>query len=141
MGKFKPGDRVRTTEEALKMGIERTIKHGRIIGPINRSRYSVLWDGAKHEYIIHDYWLELIVETPHKTIDFGKKLRAWRQSHGYSFRQAGKYLGMHNSDIYRYETGKRKNPRKRTLIRVAERMNTCPAEFLDCGCTNHKAPT
>lgn len=135
MSKFIIGDTVRWTDEALAMNVgDRGELTGKVRSSASRKRVLVRWS-PKKEFLINEYWLELAPqEVIFKTVDFGQKLKSWRLQHGYSYRQAAKHLGMDNSCLYRYETNKRKNPRKRTIIRVAERMGICPKDFLRCDC-------
>jgi hypothetical protein len=132
---FRIGDTVRWTDEAIQMGVA---ARGELIGIVrsfgSKKRLLIRWS-SKKEFFVNQYWLELTPkEVIYKTVNFGQRLKNWRLSHGYSYRQAAKYLGMDNSCIYRYETNKRANPRKQTIIRVAERMGICPKDFLRCDC-------
>lgn len=65
-----------------------------------------------------------------ETIAFGQRLRALRAERGISQDELAERTGIHSTAVGRLERGKRE-PRLKTILRLAEGLNARPGRLLD----------
>lgn len=64
-------------------------------------------------------------------IDFGKRLREYREHYGFTQEYVAQRAGMRANSISVYETGAKSDPKLSTVIRICDALGCTVGELLD----------